>query len=68
MTPRANVDTVARSGLDILKKVPLFKGLADEQLAELSSVFQRGRPKRQHQRRYWLLFRCVRTGFQAQWD
>ena len=41
MTPRANVDTVARSGLDILKKVPLFKGLADEQLAELSSVFQR---------------------------
>ena len=39
MTTRPNIDSVARKGVEILKKVPLFRDLADEQLADLSSVF-----------------------------
>ena len=41
MTTDPNIDSVGSRGLEILKKVPLFKGLADQQLADLSSVFQR---------------------------
>ena len=40
MTTR-NIDSAASRGLEILKNVSLFRGLADEQLADLSSVFRR---------------------------
>ena len=40
MTTR-NIGRVANRGLDILKSVLLFQGLADEQLSDLSSVFRR---------------------------
>ena len=40
MTSR-NIGSVANRGLDILKSVSLFRGLADDQLADLSSVFHR---------------------------
>ena len=40
MTTR-NIGSVANRGLDILKSVSLFQGLADEQLADLNSVFRR---------------------------
>ncbi len=41
MTTKPNIGSVADRGLEILKKVSLFQGLADEQLADLSSVFRR---------------------------
>ena len=40
MTTRSNIDTVAPRNVEILKKVPLFWDLANEQLAVLSSVFR----------------------------
>ena len=40
MTTRPNSDSVTRKGVAILMKVPLFRDLADEQLAGLSSVFR----------------------------
>ncbi len=41
MTTKLKIDRVANRGVEILKKVPLFRGLADEQLADLSTVFRR---------------------------
>lgn len=41
MTTKLKIDRFANRGVEILKKVPLFGGLADEQLADLSAVFRR---------------------------
>jgi len=40
MTTIPSIESDARGSIEILKKVPLFGGLANEQLAELSSVFR----------------------------
>ena len=40
MGTSSNIDSVARRRVEILKKVPLFRDLANEQLADLSSVFR----------------------------
>ena len=41
MTTRPNIDSFDSGGVEILKKVPLFRSLADEQLADLSPIFRR---------------------------